>query len=191
MSRKIKFEEGEKYHIYNRGIDKRITFLDHPDYDYFMRLLMFCNNKDKSNYNFQGKSFKYMDILKNKELVEIDFVVLMNNHYHLRLFQNSENGISKFLHRVMTSYTLYFNNKYARDGCLFASPFKRRHIGNDDYDRYLDKYLYYNPLSLVRNNYKSEHFSEPDFKLSMSEKIFLKNYPYLVFKKPKSDSGQT
>ena len=35
MQRVIEFSLGEYYHIYNRGVDKRIIFLDNCDKDRF------------------------------------------------------------------------------------------------------------------------------------------------------------
>jgi len=35
--RKIQFQTGEYYHIYNRGVDKRRVFLDKNDYIRFLR----------------------------------------------------------------------------------------------------------------------------------------------------------
>src|SRR3989339_855819 len=35
--RKVKFETGEYYHIYNRGVDKREIFGDEKDYVRFLR----------------------------------------------------------------------------------------------------------------------------------------------------------
>jgi len=46
MLRKDPFVTGEYYHIYNRGIDKRIIFKLKRDYERFMILLYLANSND-------------------------------------------------------------------------------------------------------------------------------------------------
>jgi len=42
--RRIPFLVGEHYHLYNRGVDKRIIFVDENDYKRFTALLYLCNS---------------------------------------------------------------------------------------------------------------------------------------------------
>ncbi|HBI17341.1 MAG TPA: hypothetical protein DDY52_04330, partial [Candidatus Moranbacteria bacterium] len=44
-------------------------------------------------------------------IVEIIAYCLNPNHYHFILKQLEENGITKFMHKLSTSYTMYFNKK--------------------------------------------------------------------------------
>ncbi len=46
MLRKNPFVNGEYYHIYNRGIDKRIIFKSKKDYERFVMLLYIANSKE-------------------------------------------------------------------------------------------------------------------------------------------------
>lgn len=45
MSRKIRFAESEFYHLYNRGVDRRLIFENESDRKRFMLLLYLCNGK--------------------------------------------------------------------------------------------------------------------------------------------------
>ena len=45
MLRKCDFAPGEYYHIYNRGNDKRLIFVDHSDYFRFLLLLYAANHR--------------------------------------------------------------------------------------------------------------------------------------------------
>ena len=45
MARKFSFAPGEYYHLYNRGFDKRQTFLDRRDHVRFLASLYFANSK--------------------------------------------------------------------------------------------------------------------------------------------------
>ena len=43
--RKQVFAPGEYYHLYNRGTEKRIIFLDRQDYQHFLFLMYVCNTE--------------------------------------------------------------------------------------------------------------------------------------------------
>jgi len=88
------------------------------------------------------------------ELVEIINWCLMPNHYHLCLREKSEGGISKFLQKVMTGYTMYFNKKYKRSGVIFQGKTKSQHVANDAYFQYLQYYIGVNPLDLIESKWK-------------------------------------
>ena len=45
-TRSVSFAEGEFYHLYNRGVDKRIIFNDEADYKRFQQLLFLANTTD-------------------------------------------------------------------------------------------------------------------------------------------------
>ena len=46
MLRKDPFINGEYYHIYNRGIDKRIIFKSKADFERFIMLLCITNSEE-------------------------------------------------------------------------------------------------------------------------------------------------
>ena len=66
-------------------------------------------------------------------LVDILAYCLNPNHYHLVLRQRIDKGIEKFMQKVGTGYTNYFNAKYERSGALFQGRFKASHIDSDEY----------------------------------------------------------
>ena len=80
----------------------------------------------------------------------------MPNHYHLVIEQLSENGISKFLQKVMTGYTMYFNKKYKRSGALFQGKTKSIYIDSDAYYRQLRAYIDLNPVELFNKSWKEK-----------------------------------
>jgi putative transposase len=145
--RKIQLVENEYYHIYNRGVDKRNVFLDDFDYIRFLQSIQEFNSVDPvgSLYekNFREKkngSLASPLEAKLPKLVEIICYCLNSNHYHFILKQISEKGIEKFMHRLGTGYTKYFNQKYKRTGSLFQGPFKSAHINPDNFI-YLSAYI--------------------------------------------------
>ena len=82
-------------------------------------------------------------------IVEILAFVLMPNHFHLILQQKVDSGITKFMHKLGTGYTMYFNEKYSRVGHLFQGRFKAVLVEKDHHFLYLPHYIHLNPLDLM------------------------------------------
>ncbi len=138
----------ELYHVYNRGVDKRETFLDKEDYLRFYQSLHLFNTIEPT-VNFDSAKIKSKKNNEQKTLVEIKAYSLLPNHYHLILKQNYDNGISEFMRRISTGYTSYFNQKNERSGSLFQGRFKRIHIATDEQYNYL--FAYVNENHFVHN----------------------------------------
>ncbi len=142
--RKVQFINGEYYHIYNRGVDKRKIFLDEKDYQKFLRSLKEFNNR--SYYEERAKVLEDKKELSSflKELEKVVNIIaysLLPNHFHLVIKQSIDNGISNFMHKIGTSFTNYFNKKYSRSGSLFQGPYKIIHVKNNDYLLWLSGYV--------------------------------------------------
>jgi putative transposase len=69
---------------------------------------------------------------KKEKLVEFIAYCLNPNHYHFILQQVADKGIEKFIHKLSTGYTRYFNLKQKRSGVLFQGPFKSVHISSNE-----------------------------------------------------------
>jgi putative transposase len=78
----------------------------------------------------------------------------MQNHYHLILRERTENGIARFMQKVGTMYTMYFNAKNDRVGGLFVRPFRSKHIDTDDYLKRVIQYVHLNPAELFEPGWK-------------------------------------
>jgi len=158
MGRKFTFSTGEYYHLYNRGTEKRVVFLNEHDYGRFMLLLHLCNSKapvDISNKLREGLTFtELMDIELNDRIVDIGVYCLMPNHFHLLVREKQENGISLFMQKLTTAYTMYFNKKYERTGGLFEGSFLARHADTDKYLKYLFSYIHLNPVKIIDPKWK-------------------------------------
>jgi len=140
--RKVELKNGEFYHIYNRGVDKREVFLDKFDYLRFFKSLKEFNRIEAIG-SIYLQSFKKEFSLRNQvpKLVEIVAYCLNPNHYHLILKQVEKRGVEKFMHKVGVGYSNYFNNKYKRSGSLFQGTFKAINIDSDEYLLYLSAYV--------------------------------------------------
>ena len=131
--RNIEFANGEYYHVFNRGVDKRIIFKDKSQQYFFFNRLQLLNTTDNSKYfNNQRNKHKDQDINGiGEQLVSIVAYSLLPNHYHLLLKQEVDNGISQFMQRLGTSYTMFFNKQEKRSGGLFQGKFKATHLSGE------------------------------------------------------------
>ena len=145
--RKTAFIEGEYYHIYNRGVDKRNIFSDQADIDRFFQSMVEFNVLDPIGSIYQNSFNKQLggstSKLEEEEVLLVDFVAycLNANHYHFLLMQTADRGVEKFMHRLSTGYTMYFNEKEKRNGSLFQGRFKAVHIDSNEYLLHLSAYV--------------------------------------------------
>ena len=115
----MKPEEGQIYHIYNRGNQKQTLFFDDADY-----------------YNFLKKAEKHL-------LPYVDLLAwaLMPNHFHFEIYANEKtvqlienrilptNYLSEGMRNLQSSYTAGFNALYDKSGNLFHQKFKNKLVG--------------------------------------------------------------
>ena len=154
--RRTPFAQDEWYHVYTRGIDKRTTFHRAEDFHRFKLLLYLANDtKPFEIRNYKDKSLDQIMMLPRKNpLVRIGAYCLMGNHPHLLLQESSEGGISRFMHKIGTGYTMYFNLIHNRIGNLFVKPFRSKHIPDDSGLRYVAQYIHLNPAELFEPQWK-------------------------------------
>lgn len=141
--RKEKLVQGEYYHIYNRGVDKRSIFSSKNDIDRFFQSMKEFNVKDPIGSLYLNTFNKDKTKLRGSASQLVSFIAfcLNPNHYHFLLTPLVENGIEKFMHRLGTGYTLYFNEKQRRSGSLFQGKFKSKHINSNEYLLHVSSYI--------------------------------------------------
>ncbi len=137
--RKVPFLVGQYYHIYNRGVDKRVVFKDNVDLQRFIQGMDEFNSLEPVGSLYLNR-FKKRDP-DNVKLVDFVAYCLNPNHYHFILTPLVENGIERFMQRLGTGFTMFFNERYERNGVLFQGKFKAVHIDSDEYLMYLNVYV--------------------------------------------------
>ena len=171
--RPVPFLTGEFYHIYNRGTDKRLLFRDETDKQRFLKLLYISNSAESViARNILRKSSEPYDYDRGETLVHIGAYCLMPNHFHILLTPAVDDGVSLFMQKLGTSYSMYFNKRYNRRGTLFEGPFQSKWAGEDVYLKYLFAYIHLNPLKLWS---KEGLVNEPNKEETLT---FLQNYQY-------------
>lgn len=172
--RKTPFAPGEYYHLYNRGTNKMDIFLDHKDYSRFQKLLFLCNQQNAPKYSdIETSPGKIWEVEKGETLVNIGLYCLMPNHFHILIKAKEEKDTSKFLLKLLTSYSTYFNKKHDRTGSLFQGKTKSKHITDDNYFKYLFSYIHLNPVKLINPTWKNSGISNTEETVD-----FLKNYSW-------------
>jgi putative transposase len=155
MSRNVTFTPGEYYHIYNRGTEKRTIFKIATDFKRFLTLLYAANGEKPVHLQLQGRTLKEIVALDRGEtLIDICAYCLMPNHFHLLVRERVPGGISKFMQKLTTGYTMYFNKRHDRTGSLFQGKFKATHVSEDTYLKYLMAYIHLNPVKLLEPEWK-------------------------------------
>ena len=141
--RKIQFANNEHYHIFNRGVDKREIFSDQDDWSRFFQSMEEFNTLEPIGSIFENSFCTPLGgrTSKSEKLVNFVCYCVNPNHYHFILEQLVDNGIEKFMQRIGTGYTKYFNNKYNRNGSLFQGKYKAIHINSNEYLLHLSAYI--------------------------------------------------
>src|SRR3989344_2208067 len=182
MSRPINFfAPGEWYHCYSRDIDKRIVFENRSDYQRFVILLYLANSSTTLHRSVLGhiNHHELFTIPRGEPLVSICAYALMPNHFHLLLYEKGVGGISKFMQKLGTAYTMYFNIKIERSGGLFTKPFRARHVSDDTYFQYVVDYIHLNPLELFNPGFKKANpMSRRRLDVLSQRIIKLEAYPF-------------
>jgi putative transposase len=112
------------YHVLARGNEKRNIFYDEQDY------LKFLDTLAKMVERFK---------------LEVHAYVLMQNHYHL-LLHTKEANLSRAIHWLGVSYTVWFNRRHKRSGHLFQGRFKSFLIEDNRYLTMMCFYIHGNPI---------------------------------------------
>lgn len=161
--RRIQFVNDEYYHIYNRGYNKQHIFLSDGDKRRFLFNLLYFqspiifSNIDRlltaSQHDVQHSVLNILEKEETEEVIQHRFVelvvfTLMPNHFHAIVRQIKDTGISRYMQRVLDSYTKFFNKKYERTGHLFQGPYQVVQIESNEQLLYLSAYIHRNPREL-------------------------------------------
>jgi putative transposase len=153
------FEPNTMYHVYNRGVDKRVIFQDDQDYAVFLSFLKYAlltSTEDKAQNRIDSSLLSDAQRFNLRRLGlagQLDLVsfCLMPNHFHLLLFQHSQDAITKLMRSIATGYSMYFNKRYDRSGTLFQGRYKASAVKTDSYWDHISRYIHLNPMDIGEN----------------------------------------
>lgn len=139
------YADDSYYHIYNRGVNGDLVFIDNEDKAVFLNLFKRYLS-DKPEKDLKGREYAWLQ----KDIQLLAFC-LMGNHYHLLVYQKERDALTRLMRAVNSSYGMYFNNKYKRKGPLFQSYCRASLIDNQAYLDHISRYIHLNP---GKNKYK-------------------------------------
>jgi putative transposase len=144
------------YHVFTKSIASFKIFNNHNDFQRIVGLLKYyrdgqeCSSFSSFSREVKTQKRKPKKISTFKEIkkpVALICYCIMPTHIHLILKQESENGISIFMNRILCGYTHYFNIKYNRRGPLWEGRFKNVLVKSDEQLLHLTRYIHLNPAT--------------------------------------------
>jgi putative transposase len=123
--RKVVFQKGECYHLYNRGNNSQKIFLIEENYHFFLDQLSKFLPADE---------------------VDMQAFSLLPNHYHLSLQLIEPFDVSNAMKDFLSKYVRAFNRQHRRHGHGFEDRFKAVRVESNEYQDYLTRYIHRNPL---------------------------------------------
>ncbi len=116
---------GGLYHVIARGNQRQKTFLVKVDFVKYLELL--------------GEHLETREI-------RLYAYCLMPNHVHLLVEQAGDYPLSRYMHRLQTAYTQFFNRTHKKVGHLFQGRYKAILVDKDSYLLELVRYIGLNPF---------------------------------------------
>ncbi len=154
---------GEYYHVMNRGVEKRLTFLDDRDYRRFIDMMGYYRRATPPTSFSQRTRIQLRKLDMHDwgdPIVEIVAYCLMPNHFHLLIRPLSDGGLATFMARLSNGYTRAFNTRNARIGPLFQGSYKAVHIQSNWQLLHVCRYIFLNPVvAKLSNDASSYHWS--------------------------------
>jgi len=125
MARPARIEfPGAFYHVTSRGNDKKNIF---------------SSNLDRARF------LDFLQIGHDRYGAIIHVYCLMGNHFHL-LLETPQGNLSKIMHFINCSYSMYFNATHERYGHFLQGRYKAILIEAESYIQSLSRYVHLNPV---------------------------------------------
>jgi putative transposase len=112
-------------HVYQRGANRAVTFLDDEDYERFTTMAT--------------------DATQSNDVIVHGFV-LMANHYHLILTPRDQKSLSATVHELAGEYSRYHNRKYGRIGPTWNNRYGAAMLSDERYFLGCLRYVEQNPV---------------------------------------------
>ena len=119
------FAPNHYYHIYNRAVGGGQLFFNSGNYEYCLRLVKRYRQK------YGAAVIAYL---------------LMPNHYHFLLRQETDVPFSRFGNVLFNAYVQAVNRQQGRKGTLFEGRFKHVWVDREEYLVHLCRYIHLNPV---------------------------------------------
>ena len=151
------YRKDSYYHLFNRGVEKRIIFQDDQDYTVFTNYLRDYLTPKEELIDALPQSSIVERIEREQQILRMNnfhnnitliAYCLMPNHFHFLVKQKEATAIHKFMISLATRYTMYFNRKYDRVGSLCQGVYKGVLVDTAEQLLYLTRYIHIQALEL-------------------------------------------
>lgn len=116
---------GGCYHVMNRGNNRSTVFRSPADYDAFTALIARAQQRTP---------------------LSLLAVCLMPNHFHIVAEQSEPDGIARWMHWLLTTFTARLHGRYSSCGRIWQGRFKAFPIEKDDHLLTVMRYVERNAL---------------------------------------------
>ncbi len=131
------------YHIMTQGINREYIFNDDDSIIYYREL---------------------MHLKREKLNINILAYCIMNNHVHILVNTDAVSDMSKYMQKINSSYSNYYNKINRRVGYVFRDRYLSEEILNERQLFNCIKYIHFNPVKakmvLKPQNYKYSSYNE-------------------------------
>lgn len=131
------------FHIIAQGINKEYIFENNIDKKQYEKLILLCQKK--ANINILA-------------------YCIMSNHVHILIKVKVSENMSEFMHKVNTTYAIYYNKRYNRTGYVFKNRYKSQTIQSIKHLYRCIDYIHDNPVKAGicknRNYYEFSSFDK-------------------------------
>jgi len=113
------------YHVMSQGINKEYIF----------------------NKKIYLEEYKKLMLKKSKDLeINILSYCIMSNHVHILINSNKISDLSKYMQKLNTAYSNFYNKTNKRVGYVFRDRFLSQEIQSEKQLFYCMRYIHYNPV---------------------------------------------
>lgn len=197
LKKEISFDKSIPYHVLTRTVEGRKIFVNEEDCYRFI-FQMYAANIGRPAPNLFRRDImkaakallngeeiaKKLIIVEHSPLVNFLSFVLVIDHYHFELVPNIETGISKYMQKLNTGFSMYFNLKHNRKGNLFGKPYKiipiQTNFQLDAVVRYINVI---NPLDVYRPGWRKNGLKDKEKALQFLNEYQFSSFPDLFGKR--------
>lgn len=177
-NKRIKFEPGRTYHIYNHGNANDLIFREDKNYRFFLKRYNNYVSQIADTYAYCLMPNHFHFLIKLKHGDELVSLIKQNSKSNLKNSENFADLFSNQFKNFFISYAKAFNKLYGRKGSLFLDNLNRRLVETDEYIINAVRYIHLNP---VQHGFvtKPEEWTYSSYNSYLSEKKSLLNRDYI------------
>lgn len=131
--------DGSYYHVFHRREDAEAVFLDDHDRDEFVDIMRRLLAPDEYR-DSRGRALRPLPCR-----VELLAYCVLEDHFHLVIYVERAEGLTDFMHRLQTSYSMRFNRRHGRSGQLFDERYDAELIKDTRQLKTAIAYVHANP----------------------------------------------